>query len=412
MKNFGDIFKYLIKLAENVAEGIYEAPDELFELTGENYPEEVKRLAEAFGIMLVKVEAREFLLEKTIRELKRSKNELELAKSIIEKQNFDLKTTLRKEFSPQRILGISKPIKELQNTIKKIADTPVNVLITGESGTGKELVAKSIHFSSVRANEPFIAINCGALPETLIESELFGIERGVATGVEKRAGKLELAGNGTIFLDEIGEMSLNAQVKLLRALQEKVIERIGSNKPIKINARIIAATNKNLLEEIKKGKFREDLYYRLKVIHINIPPLRERKEDIPLLFNTFLEMYSKKYGRMIPFTVRKDTMDILMKYPWPGNIRELENEAERIVVLAHSNIITPDMLSQDILNYRDREDEIRTEEYNEEVELIKKALKMTNGNKTAAAKLLGISREGLRKKMIRLGMVKPSKSKN
>jgi transcriptional regulator with PAS, ATPase and Fis domain len=397
------IFEYLITLAENVASGVYEAPDELFELTKDDkFPIEVGRLAEAFGMMLVKVEAREFLLEKTIRELRKSKNELELMKNLIEEQNIHLKDSLRKNFAPPTILGISKAIKNLQETIKRISDTPVNVLISGESGTGKELVAKSLHYSGIRASEPFIAINCGALPETLLESELFGIEKGVATGVDKRVGKIEIAGSGTIFLDEIGEMSLSAQIKLLRALQERVIEKIGSTKPVKVNARFVAATNKNLLQEIKKGNFREDLYYRLKVIHINIPPLRERVEDIPLLFRTFIDMYSKRYGRMVPFSIRKDTMNILQKYPWPGNIRELENEAERIAVLAYDSIITPDVLSDEILNFY-RKPKLE-DKYNQEIREIEDALKLTKGNKTAAAKLLGISREGLRKKMIRLGM--------
>ncbi len=402
-KEILNILKSLTSLAENVAAGIYNAPDELFDLTkNKNYPEEVIRLAEAFGMMLVKIEAREFLLEKTIRELKKSKNELEIAKNLLEKQNFNLKTSLRKTFAPT-IIGISKSIKDIQKTIQKIADVPVNVLITGESGTGKELIAKSIHYTSARASEPFIALNCGAIPETLIESELFGIEKGIATGVDKRIGKLEQAKNGTIFLDEIGEMSLSAQVKLLRVLQEKTLERVGSSKSIKINARVIAATNKDLQEEIRKGNFREDLYYRLKVIHINIPPLRERKEDIPLLFKTFLDIYSKRYGRMVPFTIRKDTIEALMKYSWPGNIRELENEAERIAVLAYSNVVTPDLISEEIINNRNLFSSKSNQE-SEEINEIKNALLATNGNKTAAAKLLGISREGLRKKMIRLGL--------
>ncbi len=398
-----DIYKYLTTLAEKVASGIYDAPDQLFKLTVQgDYPEGVTRLAEAFGMMLVKVEAREFLLEKTIKELKKVKDDLEIAKNELERQNITLKTSLKNTFAPPTITGISKSIKDIQSIIRKIADTPVNVLITGESGTGKELVAKSLHYSSIRGDEPFVALNCGALPENLIDSELFGIEKGVATGVDKRVGKIEQAGKGTLFLDEIGEMSLNAQVKLLRVLQEKTLQKIGSSKAVNITARIIAATNKDLEVEIKRGNFREDLYYRLNVIHLRIPPLRDRREDIPLLFQNFLDFYSKKYGRM-RFQVDKEVFDIISNYHWAGNIRELENQAERIAVLAYSNVVSKDLLSDEILAFN-KSEVVSDNNRNDEIEILKRVIASTNGNKTAAAKILGISREGLRKKLIKLGV--------
>ena len=217
------------------------------------------------------------------------------------RENVGLKNELIGKYSTKNIIGTSKNFAETIKKAEKVAGVDVNVVITGESGTGKELIARTLHYNSPRANGPFVDVNCAALPDNLLESELFGIEKGVATGVEKRAGKFELAHGGTIFLDEIGDMLLATQAKILRILQEREFQRVGGSKTIKLDVRVISATNKNLEDEIKKGEFREDLYYRLKVVEIKLPPLRQRRDDIPLLANCFLRMYSKKHDDIIPY---------------------------------------------------------------------------------------------------------------
>jgi Nif-specific regulatory protein len=237
------------------------------------------------------------------------------------KENTQLWKEVEGRFLTQKILGTSEKIQAVLKLVEQISESSVNVLITGESGTGKELVAKAIHYNSARARCPFVALNCAALPESLVESELFGIEKGVATGVERRVGKFEAADGGTLFLDEVGDLSLTAQAKLLRVLQERVIERVGGRKTIPVGVRILAATNKNLEAEIKKGDFREDLYYRLKVIHIQMPPLREIREDIPLLANYFLAHYCRETKKEL-MNLEPQALRCLMNYPWPGNARE------------------------------------------------------------------------------------------
>src|SRR6201997_5162298 len=245
------------------------------------------------------------------------------------------------------IIRTSPKIQDVVKLIEKIANSPLNVLITGESGTGKELAARTIHTNSSRFEKPFIAINCAALPESLLESELFGIEKGVATGVERRVGKIEMARGGTLFLVEIGDMSLSAEAKLLRVLQERKLERVGGRSTIEVDVRVLAATNKDLNNEIKKGSFREDLYYRLNVIHIYMPPLREMKEDIPLLAQYFLSSFANELGRgSMHFS--SYAMDCLVNYRWPGNVRELENEVKRAATLADSDVIDESDLSENV----------------------------------------------------------------
>ena len=244
----------------------------------------------------------------------------------------------------ERIVGSSRPMLEVYKLIGKVASSDATVLITGESGTGKELVAEALHRASKRNPHPLVKVSCAALPETLLETELFGHEKGSFTGaMTMRKGRFEMSNKGTIFLDEIGEMTLGTQTKLLRILQEREFERIGSNTPIKVDIRVITATNRNLAEEVDKGRFREDLYYRLNVIHIHMPPLRDRKEDIPLLVEHFLIKYRYEPGA-IPTTISEDAMQKLVGYDWPGNVRELENAIERAVVLSRGNLITPDHL--------------------------------------------------------------------
>ncbi len=262
-------------------------------------------------------------------------------------ENAQLWREVEGKFSAQNILGNSAKIQSVMKMIKQISDTSVNVLITGESGTGKELVAKAIHYNSPRTRRLFVAMNCAALPENLVESELFGIEKGVATGVERRIGKFETAHGGTLFLDEIGDLSLTAQSKILRVLQERMIERVGGRKAIAVDIRILAATNKDLEEGIKKGTFREDLYYRLKVIHIRMPPLREIREDIPMLANHLLANNCREMNRN-PMNLASQALNSLMNYPWPGNVRELENEIKRLVVTVRRKTITEEDLSEAI----------------------------------------------------------------
>lgn len=307
------------------------------------------------------------------------------------------------------IIGQSPRIKDVLDRVNKVANSNATVLITGESGTGKELIANAIHYSSDRKDKPYVKINCGAIPENLLESELFGHEKGAFTGaVNKRIGKFERASKGTIFLDEIGELSLSMQVKLLRVLQEKEIERVGGTAVIKIDVRVVAATNRDLKKMVEEGSFREDLYYRLNVIPIEIPALKERKEDIPLLVRYFIEKYCNQIGRSM-IDIHKEALEMLVKYEWQGNIRELENVIERMVILCQGDIINKKDLPKEIL-YKDinniefvlPETGINFEKV--EKSFIKQALVLSEGNQTKAAKLLGITRHTLLYRMDKYGL--------
>ncbi len=314
---------------------------------------------------------------------------------------------LRKELESitefEFVVGDSKAMKQVLELVKQVSPTDTTVLITGESGTGKELIARMIHKFSLRRKHPFVVVDCGALVESLFESELFGHEKGSFTGaIAKKHGRFEIANEGTIFLDEISNISLNIQTKLLRVIQEREVSRIGSSKTIKIDVRILAATNKDLAECVKEEKFREDLFYRLNVVPIDVPPLRERKEDIPLLINHFLKKYNKKAKKEIT-SISKEAVKALMAYDWPGNVRELENTIERAVVLSKNNIINPEDLiyhglsvKSDIFKYFDKG--FRSLEELEK-EYIKKVLESTQNNKTRASQLLGINRKTLRAKI-------------
>lgn len=307
------------------------------------------------------------------------------------------------EFNFQKkIIGESKRIKEVLQKSQRVANSTATVLIYGESGTGKELIARAIYELSERKNAPFVAVNCGALPEALLESELFGHEKGAFTGATSRKlGRFERAQGGTIFLDEIGELSLAMQVKLLRVLQEKEIERVGGTRPIKVDVRVLAATNRNIKEMVDNDQFREDLYYRLNVFPIETPPLRERKEDIPLLVEFFIEKNAKNLNKPVK-NINDITLALLKRYTWPGNIRELENVIERAVILSWGETITPEVLPRELINIETTndqksfilpEDGINLEEV--EKHFIIQALQRANNNQTQAAKLLGISRHTL-----------------
>ncbi|HRU27475.1 MAG TPA: sigma 54-interacting transcriptional regulator [Treponema sp.] len=293
------------------------------------------------------------------------------------------------------IIGTSKGIRSVLEQVALVAPSDATVLITGESGTGKELVASEIHRQSKRASQTFIKINCAALPESIIESELFGHEKGSFTGaLNQRKGRFELANGGTIFLDEIGDLSPQIQVKLLRVLQEREIERVGGSQPIKVDVRLIAATNRNLEADIKSGRFREDLFYRLNVFPIHIPPLRERKSDIILLADFFAEKYAQKNGKLIK-RISSPALDLLSSYHWPGNVRELENCIERAVILSTDNVIHSYHLPPSLQSAQSTQTEptttLEAALSRLEKELIIEALKITGGNMAAAARRLGIT---------------------
>ncbi len=405
--NHEELVERLIEVTNSIALGEYQKARELFELTkGNSHPPHISALAEAIGLMLVRVESREFHLKRTIDELKRVQAELEASRERLARENISLRRTVKAQFSPKNIIGRSRVILDVIDKATKLADLPANVLITGETGTGKELIAKVLHYNGVRRDGPFIAINCSAIPETLFESELFGIEKGVATGVSRRMGRIEQANGGTLFLDEIGDMPISSQVKMLRVLEERRVTRVGGSQSTPVDVRIVAATSKDLKREVREGRFREDLYFRIKVVHIHLPPLRERKEDIPLLLNSFLQMYCRKYGRG-EMKFSKEALSILMGYSWPGNVRELENEVERLVALAPCNEIRPEDLSEEIRKGEQlkpsKEEEGISPCSIEEMEkrLITRVLEHTGFNKSEAARILGISREGLRKKLMR-----------
>lgn len=311
----------------------------------------------------------------------------------------------------QQIIGMSDPIQQVVRRIQQISDIDVNVLITGESGTGKEMVARAIHLNSQRAKRPLVSLNCAALPDSLVESELFGIEKGVATGVEARIGKFEAANGGTLFLDEIGDLNLVAQAKILRVLQEKIVEHVGGKKPIPVDTRVLAATNKNLEAEMKQRTFREDLYYRLNVIHIQLPALREIPEDIPLLANYFLTRFCREMKKQ-PMKLSAGANRCLRSYRWPGNIRELQNEIKRAVIATRHSTVSEGDLSEavrtsDLTGATNKGESARPlKEVVAELEtrLIREALIASDHNQQQAARALGLSRQGLIKKMKRYGL--------
>lgn len=327
----------------------------------------------------------------------------------LEKQNRELHQRLDEKFAfKSNVIGTSKAIMESLRQLEQVAPTKATVLLQGETGTGKELFAQMTHQNSPRARKPFIAINCSALPANLLESELFGHEKGAFTGAtERRIGRFEAADGGTLFLDEIGEIDPSIQVKLLRFLETKSFERIGSSKPITVDVRLVCATNRDLAQMVKSGDFREDLFYRLNVITIKLPALRERVEDIPILINYYIDMYCKENG-MSPPLLTKEAIQVLKAYRWPGNIRELRNFCEHLVIMKHGQKITEYDLEPKYTHKEAAEegffvgksliDKDLDRDENEK-RLIHEALKRASGNKTEAAEILGISRRTLHRKL-------------
>jgi len=337
--------------------------------------------------------------------------------SRLREENRSLKSELKKKNTYNKraldkIIGKSAPIQSVIKFVEKIADSDSTVLITGESGTGKELIAKNIHYSSPRAGKPFVPLNCAAIPKDILESELFGHEKGAFTGaINTRIGRFELANQGTLFLDEIGELAPALQVKLLRVLQEREFERVGGIKTLKVDVRIIAATNRNLEQAVEDGRFREDLYYRLNVIPLKLPPLKEMREDIPLLIDHFITHMSKRKGKASP-TISEETMKCLTSYNWPGNVRELENLVERMLILKEGEVVSPADLPERISSRTvDRTSASREQVLSsagvdlnsmlEDIEnnMILQALTISKGVKSKAATLLGLNRTTLIEKM-------------
>jgi two-component system response regulator HydG len=333
--------------------------------------------------------------------------------SHLKEENRLLRETLGSHFDQRNIIGRSTAMVKLLDTVAQVAPTEATVLITGESGSGKELIAGAIHFNSPRKTGPFIKINCAALTETLLESELFGHEKGAFTGAYRRKeGRFFLADGGSLFLDEVSEMSLAMQVKLLRVLQEREINRVGGEEVIAVDVRVITATNKALIAEIEKGRFREDLYYRLNVVTLDVPPLRERKEDIPLLAQHFLDIFAKKNHKHIK-GLTPHAMDRLLKYEWPGNVRELMNAVERAVVLSRTEYLDEDDLPMVVKDQGAKAEDLVPEMAVlgdmplDEVEkaTVLKTLEASGGNKSEAARRLGITRRTLHKKLKKYGVM-------
>jgi two-component system NtrC family response regulator len=309
---------------------------------------------------------------------------------MLEQENLELQRKLEGESKFEDIVGNCNQMQEVFALLKRVAPTNATLLIYGESGTGKELIARAVHFQSQRAKKPFTTINCGAIPDTLLESELFGYEKGSFTGAyATRKGKLEVADGGTIFLDEIGELPPLLQVKLLRFLQEREVERIGSRQTLKLDVRALAATNKDLKREVERGNFREDLYYRLGEITVTLPPLRERRDDVILLANFFLNKFSQEYNKALR-GFSTDAIRVIQEYKWPGNVRELENKIKRAIIMAQDKLILP----QDLDIGGDFKQILTLQEVRERAEkdLVIHALRRNKGNITQAAKEIGVSR--------------------
>jgi DNA-binding NtrC family response regulator len=335
----------------------------------------------------------------------------------LRQENHLLRKAVRDQYQLEQLVGVSEPIKQVLDFVRKVADSDSTVMIQGESGTGKELVARMLHFNSLRKDRPLVPVNCGAIPENLLESELFGHEKGAFTGAtHTRMGRFELANGGTIFLDEVGEMSLPLQVKLLRVLQERAFERVGGNRTIQVDVRIVAATNQNLEALVEEKRFRQDLFYRLNVIPIVIPPLRERRSDIPLLIDHFLARFNHTKRTQIS-GIDQDALRLLSEYDWPGNIRELENMVERMVVLKKHGVLSvgdlpekicrkpaPTEIKEQFIRFTEDGIHLTREVEQYEHHLIVEALRKANGVTTKAAQLLHLNRTTLVEKLKRKGV--------
>ncbi len=387
---------------------------ELLKHCREAYPDLLFMMITAFGTAESAVEAMKMgAYDYITKPFKIDEVRINIANALrsrnLEVENRVLRKELQKEYSFQNLVGNSEAMHKIFELIRKVSDSPTNVLVTGESGTGKEMVAKAIHYNSPLKDRPFVSVNCGAIPENLVESELFGHKKGSFTGaISDKDGLFEVADGGTLFLDEIGELPLSSQVRILRAIQEKTVRRVGGTEDIKVEVRIIAATNRDLEQMVQQGTFRQDLYYRLNVINIRTPPLRERRDDVPLLAGHFLQKYSERFGKQIQ-TISKEAMDLLKKYDFPGNVRELENIIERTVALESGATVLPEslpqfvntptgrkMVSSDGIEITDEGIDLQKVLDQLEKELLVKAIHQASGVKKRAAKLLGITFRSMR----------------
>jgi two-component system, NtrC family, response regulator PilR len=388
---------------------------ELLKFVKENYPDLLFMLITAFGTTETAVEAMKLgAYDYITKPFKLDEVRINISNALrsktLEVENRSLKKELTKEYSFQNLVGNSQAMHEIYDLIKRVSDTPTNILVTGESGTGKEMVAKAIHYNGLLKDKAFMSINCGAIPESLMESEMFGHKKGSFTGaVADKAGLFEAADGGTLFLDEVGELPLTIQVKLLRAIQERVIRRVGSTEDTQINVRIIAATNRDLEQMVKDGTFRQDLYYRLNVIGIRTPSLRERRDDIAILAKHFLKKYNDRLNKNIS-GISQDALAILKTYDYPGNVRELENIIERTVALEAGASILPESLPPFVKTTSGSKQMVSSEGIEItsegvdldkiigqiEKELIIKAIHTADGVKKKAAKLLGITFRSMR----------------
>ena len=392
-----DAFAVMVDVCERLAWGETAQAERLFALTraGE-VPAPVAQLAEAFGLMLVKVEARDLHREELLDQLRRQNRELERAYRKLGEERNTLVRTLCGAYEPAQFVGQCPAMQQAMHLAISIARHSINVLILGPTGAGKEVFAKILHYNSPRSGGPFVALNCSAVPESLFESEVFGIESGVATGVHKREGLLRQAHGGTLFLDEIADMSPAHQAKFLRVLEAREVVPVGGAKPVPVDVRIVCATNRDLERAVADGDFREDLFYRIHSVVLNLPPLAERGEDILILARRFLAEHTDK--GLTPAAERA-----LLHYDWPGNVRELRNEMERAAVLTFGPQVDEGDLSPRVrgLGRDGGADPASLRLDDNERRLIRKALDRAGGNKTRAAELLGITREGLRKKLLR-----------
>jgi DNA-binding NtrC family response regulator len=412
-----DVLELLTRLCEDLAWNRPTNEDELFRLTQET-PEGggYARLAEAFGLMLVRLKAKELERGKLMDELNGRLSELEQAREALSRRNIFLQKSVSETWN-RPLLGKSEVIVKVIKTALEMAKRPINTMILGPTGSGKEVLAKMIFFNSTRSEKDFVAVNCSAIPATLFESEMFGIEKGVATGVSQRKGLIEEASGGTLFLDEVGDMTLENQAKLLRALEEREVMRVGGHKPVPVDLHVISATNANIWESVKEKRFREDLYYRLNVLELRLPPLSERREDILLLARHFLKKHAARLDRE-DMVLSEEAEAFLVGYSWPGNVRELNNEMERAASLSQGNVVGLEDLSERIRHWQDhnqtdpgpQKDLSKSHEPSKAVgslrrnadQVILETLSRCGGNKTWAARELGMTREGLRKRLKKL----------
>ncbi|MFN3740566.1 MAG: sigma-54-dependent transcriptional regulator [Thermodesulfovibrionales bacterium] len=386
---------------------------ELLKKVKERYPDQIVIIITAYASLETAVEAlrsgaHDYVIKPIIHEEIKQIVRNALKQRALQRENVLLKKELERHYDFSHIIGESPAIKKIIEEVKKIANAKSNVLLLGETGTGKELIARAIHFSSNRAEKPFIPINCSAIPENLLESELFGHVRGAFTGaVSSKRGLFEEANSGTVFLDEIGELPLSLQAKLLRVLEDQEIRPVGSNQSVRVDIRFISATNKDLLQLVREGKFREDLFYRLNVISITLPPLRERGEDIELLSRYFIERYSREHGKEVK-NIEENALRLLKKYHWPGNIRELQNVIERAVLITEDGIIKKEHLPEGLTETKDSfveealNNKLSIEDYTK-IFILKYQGQYTEQQ---LADMLGITRKSLWEKRKRWGISK------